>query len=204
MPDNPASTHINRATKRILAMAGPLIHALACPNCYLADRVQKVSAIVRAGKWHGDLSGTTLGPEGEENVVLQSENISELARLLAPPEKPKQAIPSWFIRIARYAAIVAIALIAGLALVQLAVEWLFSTSQPPQTKLLLWQIASVATIYCLLFFGARAWRNARIRTYKQAMKKWKNSYYCHRCDSIFILKPPDATAPGDFAEWLYA
>jgi hypothetical protein len=186
-------------------MADPLIHSLACPNCHLADRVQRVSAIVKAGRWHGDLTGTTFGVDGDENVILHSESISELAKLLAPPEKPERSLPPWFIRLARHAAIVAIALVAGLALVQLVIEELssiFQLPQPPQPRLLPWQIASVVMLYCLLLLG-NAWLYRSKRTYDDALKKWKKAYYCHRCDGIFLQKPPKLVSPGDFAEWLY-
>jgi hypothetical protein len=71
---------------------------ITCPVCHEKDKIQKTTAIRRNGVVRQSTSGTAGGvaitPDGFAPVVgstnLSSVAVSDLARLLAPPDQPKE------------------------------------------------------------------------------------------------------------------
>jgi hypothetical protein len=172
---------------------------MECPQCHQIDQVQKVSAIVKAGTATGALTGTTTGANGDANHTLARNNQTLLSKLLAAPKKPDGTTWSLWQRIAVGIFVVALlALVFGLAAATMLFTYV-GEQQDPQLTIIV-QGLLVGFFFCV--FGIIALLSNSDRTYKKLRKKWKQSYYCHRCDGFFIPHKTSLIAPEDMQEWL--
>lgn len=179
-----------------------------CPSCKLIDQVQKVSAVVKTGTTTGALIGTTTGDAGDASHTLSHESQTVLSKLLASPQKPKSWWALWLQVASRAFIVVLLALVVGLAAATSLL--VFGSGQTNLQYATVVQILSVGA--CLFVFGLIAYINTGNRTYNRLRKKWKRTYYCHRCDLFFIpgvkfdKKPhkPLIVTPEDMQKWLRA
>jgi len=183
---------------------------MSCPRCQ-SQQITKATAIVNAGTAWGSTDGTGVGWAGRGMAVVGYSGTTHmqsiLARKLMPPLCPKKAVP------ASQTLTIICAILGGIVLLLCLCSFLFipTTVRDPVTYLSVpnpyysSQVAILVTTcgiiigLCLLGLalsiihtvrtGPRrdAEYQANVARWQRAMYNWDQLYYCHTCDSIYLL-----------------
>lgn len=167
-----------------------------CVNCG-CDAIQKVSSIVQAGTWQSTSVGTTVGaayvrdhnsghlvPMGGRTVA-HTASMTNLAARLSPPTKPGARLPFGV-----YAIFIGFIGYIGFGIA----EWISyvnpgSNAIANSDRVTYGFVIGIVTGTVLA--GSYALRSQRrsakeLPDWQQAMERWNQVYYCHRCDTVFI------------------
>ena len=206
-------------------------HSLACPQCGLTDKAEKVTAII-AGQTH-DVRGASLDSqvyvdaEGrthyrEYTVPYTGTQASVLAQRLLPPKKPSVGSNSC-------AQLFACGLffVAGAILCSALPGLLLIIAPSPSGRsgdFLLTNLFGIMMIGTFIAFsaflagvaGVAVWRTsnanykkqvaqvqAEIPRWEHAMQRWSALYYCARDDGVFIPSENTFVPIAQMMDYLY-
>lgn len=166
--------------------------AFACPVCHHIDRVEKASAAVRR----------TSGLLVEADQLF----VSELARLLSPPESPRAA--SLGETLSGIVAGLAVGALILLALTGAGAQGLLDLPSGPLEVASVVTVAWFGLVMPALLLGryltSRRHTRLAMPVWRAAIERWSRLYYCFRDDVVF-LAPDGTAAPAERArDLLYA
>jgi len=186
---------------------------IVCPQCNKDDAIQKISAIVNAGKSIGSYSGPStshVSVDGKSGTsygysYLTGSGMTDLARLLTPPQEPH--IPSIIFEGCGTRLALGIAF-SGAWLLTLWIGFYISTNNA--TLGTVWLIiVTILYIWSSIRIGRKARKEAEIKlqpektNWDNAIKRWKSLYYCHRNGIIFDPETNETCEPTKLKEFLY-
>lgn len=181
-----------------------------CPNCGNSHNIQKISAIVNNSSYSGNTVGGSIGgsmyfSDGEHigNSLNGSINRSSsftqssLAQQLTPPPKPAWSGCSIFV--------LSIFEIVAFFLVSMFLWFIASLfaipSEDPMTEEIISLIALILMIggpLLCIFLNIR--KKIKINKYSpiydNALAVWREVYYCHSCDIVFLPGTNQYANPG--------
>lgn len=179
---------------------------MSCPRCQ-SQQTTKATAIVNTGTAWGSTSGWAGSGVAMVEYSSTAHIQSILARKLMPPQYPKKAVPvsrSWIIASAILAGVVLFYFLYFLLFIHTTVYNPVTHTYDPNPSYSS-QVALLVTVFgiaiglCLLGLvlsiiytvrtGPRrdAEYQAIVARWQRAMYNWDQIYYCHTCDSVYLL-----------------
>jgi hypothetical protein len=197
----------------------------ACPSCQSNNKVEKVTTIYKSqvSETRGQMPVETVHTDGHGEVYsstgyrsYSASHSSNLAQLLAPPERP--TTNSWYGCLTSYCLlqVVAASIVVGGSIL-FTLFYLFGSivsSDMPFVGIIFPVIFTILFVgyWLLAFWGRKHFQNKKTDDQKQfeintpiwqnAMKRWDNLYYCYRCDCIFIPNEP-STPSTNMHSYIY-
>jgi hypothetical protein len=156
-----------------------------CPQCGKDDQIRKVTSIVTEGSTTIEYTDSLGTLAGSGSAAVQT----QLARRLMPPPRPKAtgcaATPD-ILKLLIVGLIMALVSYCGLGLVGVDVEGL----EPRSEGLLIYSTSGIILVIWLLWMAYAKVKQkelqAQIARWEKAFSKWQQSYYCARCDIVFV------------------
>jgi len=210
--------------------------SIICPKCNKDDSIQKLSAILATGISTGIYSGPSGGyvtVDGKSTNVsgyshLTGSSITELAKLVSPPEPPREPVKSMWNRaiaalivLATYFCVIQtlLGIAFGVTALILGDNFIDKYGSNPifiAGELILFGIS----IFILVAVGristqkldksseakyAKAVEEYSVTkpNWDLAMEKWKRSYYCHRDSLVFDSENQESCELVNLKEYLY-
>ena len=169
--------------------------ALLCPTCRTIDKVQSVSAIVSAGAFTGAIVGSGHVTSTVKNATGTTR--TRLAQQLALRDRPKiSSISNWdlvggLIGVLILAYGMTAAIVVGVLYFRFGIDP-GQTWHKPLIPVIVTGIVLVATIGLTLIGKAleRQRVAAQMPIWENYYGRWKQLYYCQRCNSVFMPGQP--------------
>lgn len=153
---------------------------LRCPQCHRLDQVRKVSALIAGDTTTGQYSGQTSVPLVATGTTrMQGTTQSLLSQRLQPPQRPQFGADEteavlWFVA-------AGIGVLGALFIFTNGINmylWLFGVIEIWLIERAIRRRISSKEIY----------NSEIIPDWELVMEDWNNSYYCGRCDKVFVAR----------------
>lgn len=191
---------------------------IVCPQCNKDDAIQKISAIVDAGKSNGSYSGSSTSQvsiDGKSGAsygysFLSGSSMTELTKLLIPPTPYKYEDVS----IGSFLLFILIGFFT-LSLIIWALLAIFFNLIQNIYGAIIFVVIELGSLY-VVFLLIRSIRSTKEleqenkikyqdeeAKWKSALQRWNRLYYCHRNGIVFDPETNETCEPANIKTFIY-